>query len=76
MCYSGKCAYENWMGDCQVPIPTDETCKYGHKIVRRREIMHVLSIPFYKIKHILKYIFSRKYRKWLKENTLENTLPF
>jgi len=70
MCYSGKCKYENYMGDCTVANPTDKTCKEGNRIYKIEIIKNVIKRPFYQIQHVFKLIFNKEYRKWWKDNEL------
>ena len=58
MCYSGKCIYEDYMGDCIAPSKVKNPCKKGHRIGK-------IEIKKLKIKGVMlkiKYKISKKYR--------------
>ena len=63
MCYTGKCIYEDYMGNCKLPDATDETCKNGYRLEKERKIYQKLYFLKTLVIHTIKYIFSRNYRK-------------
>lgn len=58
MCYSGKCMYEDYMGDCNAPDSEKNPCWKGHKYYRKE--LRKLKIKELWLK--IKYKFSKKYR--------------
>lgn len=67
MCYTGKCIYEDYMGNCTLSKTTDETCKNGYRLEKQRKRYFILYSLISPIIHIGKYIFSKRYRKECKE---------
>ena len=66
MCYSGKCMYEDYMGDCVAPEKAKNPCWKGHKYYRK----HLRKMKMKGFIFKIKYKFSKKYRKMIDE------LPF
>ncbi len=66
MCYSGKCIYENYMGDCTVSSKIKSPCKKGHRIGK----IEVIKLKFKGLMLKIKYKTNKKYR-----NEIDN-LPF
>lgn len=66
MCYSGKCIYEDYMGDCNAPAKEKNPCWKGHKYYRKEQRNFKIKSFIFKIK----YKFSKKYREKI------DSLPF
>ena len=58
MCYSGKCIYENYMGDCIAPEKEKNPCKKGYRIEKIEIIKFKIKGAMLKIK----YRISKKYK--------------
>lgn len=63
MCYSGKCIYEDYMGDCRAPNKLKSPCKRGYKIGKFEFIVFKMKCNIKLIIHIFRYKFSKKYKK-------------
>lgn len=58
MCYSGKCIYEDYMGDCKAPSKIKNPCKKGHRIGKIEIIK--LKVKGFALK--IRYKLNKKYR--------------
>lgn len=66
MCYSGKCIYENYMGNCTASSKIKSPCRKGHRIGK----IEVIKLKIKGLMLKIKYKTSKKYR-----NEIDN-LPF
>lgn len=62
MCYSGKCIYENYMGECVAPSNMKNACRKGHRISVIKSLMYNMKCNVNFITHRIKCKFSKKYR--------------
>lgn len=67
MCYSGKCMYENYMGDCIAPSNIKNPCEKGNRFSKINIVKDIIKAYKWRIVHNVKYIFSKKYRKKYKK---------
>lgn len=66
MCYSGKCIYEDYMGDCRASSKIKNPCRKGHRIGK----IELIKFKISSIMHHIKYKVSKKYKKVI------DNLPF
>lgn len=58
MCYSGKCIYEDYMGDCIASNKIKNPCKKGRRIGK----IEIIKLKFKGFILKIKYKLSKKYR--------------
>lgn len=66
MCYSGKCIYEDYMGDCTAPSKIKNPCKKGRRIGK----IEIIKLKLKGFILRIRYKLSKKYKDEI------NNLPF